>query len=194
MRMSAVICAGVAVSLAIIGMTGMMAAQGKPPGTPDSDDESKVKTGLAIAPVPLDLRGKNRDLAGLGSYIVNAQGGCNDCHTAPSYKVGGDPYLGQKKAVNVECYLAGGRQFGPFTSANLTPDSSGRPAGLSLSEFLKLIQTGVDPDPEPWHPPLLQVMPWTVYQDMTDRDLRAIYEYLAAIPSIQPRPAGCTSS
>lgn len=26
-------------------------------------------------------------------------------------------------------------------------------------------------------------MPWPVFQSMTDRDLRAIYEYLSAIPS-----------
>ena len=29
---------------------------------------------------------------------------------------------------------------------------------------------------------ILQVMPWPVYQDMTERDLRAIYEYLRALP------------
>jgi len=36
--------------------------------------------------------------------------------------------------------------------------------------------------------PLLQVMPWPVYQDLTDRDLRAIYEYLRAIPHAEPVP------
>lgn len=30
---------------------------------------------------------------------------------------------------------------------------------------------------------LLQVMPWPVFQEMSDRELRAIYEYLRAIPS-----------
>jgi hypothetical protein len=29
-------------------------------------------------------------------------------------------------------------------------------------------------------------MPWPVYRHMTDRDLRAIYEYLRSIPSIGP--------
>ncbi len=28
-------------------------------------------------------------------------------------------------------------------------------------------------------------MPWPVYQDMTDRDLQAIFEYLQAIPYVQ---------
>jgi hypothetical protein len=30
------------------------------------------------------------------------------------------------------------------------------------------------------------VMPWPVYQSMTDHDLRAIYEYLKAIPHAEP--------
>ena len=36
--------------------------------------EAKITRGLNIAPVPLDLEGRNRNLVGLGSYIVNAQG------------------------------------------------------------------------------------------------------------------------
>ena len=68
-----------------------------------ADDESQIQRGFEIAPVPLNLKGKNRALVGLGSYIVNAQGGCNDCHTWPSYKGGGDPFLGQQpKEVNTD--------------------------------------------------------------------------------------------
>ncbi len=51
------------------------------------------------------------------------------------------------------------------------------------------MRTGVDLKNRPPFAPsedndLLQVMPWTVYQDLSDRDLRAIYEYLRTIPSI----------
>jgi hypothetical protein len=31
-------------------------------------------------------------------------------------------------------------------------------------------------------PRILQVMPWPTFQNMTDQDLRAIYEYLRAVP------------
>jgi hypothetical protein len=65
-------------------------------------------------------------------------------------------------------------------SANITPDASGRPAGLTLSEFVAVLRTGVDPD-DGHH---LAVMPWRVYGQMTDRDLEAIYEYLSSIPSL----------
>ena len=77
--------------------------------------------------------------------------------------------------------MAGGNQFGPFVSANITPDENGLPAGLTFAEYRELIRTGHDPE-EPDE--ILQVMPWPVFQDMNDRDIRAIYEYLRSIPSI----------
>ena len=88
-----------------------------PSPTVSADDESRIRRGLEIAPVPLDLRGKNRALVGLGSYIVNAQGGCNDCHTHPSYAAGGDPFLGQPKQVNTAQYLTGGGNSVPSRRA-----------------------------------------------------------------------------
>ena len=36
---------------------------------------------------------------------------------------------------------------------------------------------------------ILQVMPWNVYGKMTRLDLRAIYEYLSAIPPLPDNPA-----
>ena len=148
-------------------------------------EQSRIQRGYQIAPVPLKLRNRNRALVGLGSYIVNAQSGCNDCHTNPPYQDGGDPFQGQPERINTAGYLAGGTQFGPFTSRNITPDEDGLPAGLTWPEFKRLMRTGHDPDNE--HPelgPLLQVMPWPVFRHMTDHDLQAVYEYLRSIPSI----------
>jgi hypothetical protein len=74
-----------------------------------------------------------------------------------------------------------------FVSRNLTPETNGLPAGLTFDEFLLVMRTGIDLDhTHPQFGPLLQVMPWPVYQDMTDRDLLAIYEYLRAIPHAEP--------
>jgi len=39
----------------------------------DDQENSEIARGFAIAPVHLNLRGKDRALVGLGSYIVNAQ-------------------------------------------------------------------------------------------------------------------------
>jgi hypothetical protein len=166
-----------------------------------SDHElARIIQGFAIAPVRLDLRGKNVALVGLGSYIVNAQGGCNDCHTSPSYAEGGDPFLGQPEQINTERYLAGGTPFGPPDSPNtpfsrnLTPRATtGLPAGLTWQQFRRTMRTGVDLKNRPPHLPseerdLLQVMPWPVYNKMSDRDLHAIYEFLRAIPPLPSTP------
>jgi hypothetical protein len=156
---------------------------------PAPDSEAfRIRQGYQIAPVPLTLRGLDRNLVGLGSYIVNAQGGCNDCHTNPSYAPGHDPFVGQPAQVNAAHYLAGGQQFGPFISRNLTPEPpSGLPAGLTREQFRQVLRTGIDLDHEhPQFGPLLQVMPWPTYRQMTDRDIDAIYEYLRAIPHAEP--------
>jgi len=176
-------------------------------------DQSKVRIGFAIAPVPLNLTGKNRDLVGLGSYLVNASADCNGCHTKSpdtQYVFGGIPYFGQHPTkVNPATYMGGGSDFGPFgaveiVSRNLTPDKTGLPeGGNTFDDFLKIMRKGTDLDK--WHPTcsstsgphcipppfdgsLLQVMPWPTFQNMTDNDLRAIYEYLRAIPCLEGDP------
>lgn len=161
----------------------------------DSNSESQIQRGLAAAPVPLNLKGKNRAWVAQGSYLVNAVGGCNDCHTwrritpdgqtGSNYEAGRDPYVpGQTEKIYQAGYLAGGRPFGPFESRNITPDKNGVVAD-GYATFLKIMRTGFDPD---GMTPVLQVMPWPVHRNMTDNDLRSIYEYLTAIPCREGNP------
>jgi len=159
----------------------------------------------------------NRALVGLGSYIVNGQGDCNGCHNAgpaTEFLPGGNPFFGQPEKINPATDLDGGRDFGSFAapnsplhiiSRNLTPDRIGLPeGGNTFAEFVQIIRTGKDFDhlhptctgtpnsgcvPFPFNGDLLQIMPWPVYKNMTDHDLRAIYEYLSAIPCITGPPA-----
>jgi hypothetical protein len=66
----------------------------------------------------------------------------------------------------------------PIKSRNLRPEN-GLPAGLTFAQFVDVMRNGTDYD----HPGrLLQVMQWPIFQNMTDRDLLAIYEYLGAVP------------
>jgi hypothetical protein len=139
----------------------------------------------------LNFAGKDWALVGLGSYLVNSTG-CNDCHTHPNYADNHNPYLGQPEQLNTDVYLSGGRIFGPVTnpiavSANITPDkTTDRPAGLTLAGFFEVMRTGHDPrDPQG---DILQIMPWPLYQWKTDRDLKAMYEYLRVIPSLPDNP------
>jgi hypothetical protein len=185
------------VGLVLIVLAVALATLSPGRGQEAADEESKteVNRGFAIAPVRLNLQGKNRTLVGLGSYIVNAQADCSGCHTTPSYVPGFDPFRGQMEKINAKNYLAGGQSFGPFVSRNLTPEANGRPAGLTFEQFRVVIRTGHDLDKaHPQISPLLQVMPWPAYRKMTDHDLRAIYEYLRAIPSAKPGKQAAASS
>ncbi len=186
-------------------------------GRGDGDsDEAKVKIGLTISPVKLNLHGKNLQLVGLGSYIVNAQASCNDCHTLSpqaEYSFPGIPYFGQKPTiVNPAVYLGGGNDFGPVApgspdiiSRNLTPDKSGLPeGGHTFTQFVDIMRNGTDYDhlhptcsstvttnclPPPFDGNLLQIMPWPILHNMTDHDLAAIYEFLKAVPCVAGPPA-----
>jgi hypothetical protein len=214
--------AGAVAAIFAIGLAGMMISAPRGQAQNDgSDEESKIQQGFAIAPVPLNLAGKNRALVGLGSYLVNGDGDCNGCHSAgpqTEFTPNGNPYLlppvfGGQKTVNPKTYLGGNRDFlalvpgsAHIISRNLTPDKTGMPeGGRPFSEFLQIIRTGADLDnlhptcpagtvnpgcvPFPFNGALLQIMPWPAFQNMTDHDLRAIYEYLSAIPCIAGPPA-----
>jgi hypothetical protein len=178
------------------------------------NNESKIQQGFRIAPVNLNLEGLDLELVGLGSYIVNTNG-CNDCHdTGPAaqFASNGNPYFGQPKKINPKTYLGGGRVFAPVSgppsppiiSRNLTPSTkTGLPEGdHTFPEFLEILRTGKDfdhlhpncsltvttncfPPIPPFDGDLLQVMPWPGLKDLTDHDVRAIYEYLKAVPCIQ---------
>jgi hypothetical protein len=204
-------------AVAAVGLLGFAAMSISSPSV-QAQSDSTVQIGFAIAPVPLNMKGKIPALVGKGSYIVNAQADCNGCHNSPDlggeWADGHNPYFGQPKMVNVKGYLGGGSTFGPFPgkgiggvgpltvySRNLTPDASGLPeGGHTFQEFLTIIRTGHDFDnahpacpnlgamgciaSPPFAAGLLQVMPWPVYSNMSDDDLRAVYEYLSAIPCI----------
>jgi hypothetical protein len=181
-------------------------------------EQARIRRGFEIAPVPLNLRGKNRALVGLGSYFVNAAGSCNMCHsagTSTEFAPGGNPYFKNQSVpvVNQATYLGGGRTFAaqvsgatpPIVSRNLTPDRTGRPVGgHTWPEFLYIIRTGADldhvhpncadltvtasstcyPAKFPYDGDLLQVMPWPSLRNLTDHELRAIYEYLGTVPCV----------
>jgi hypothetical protein len=154
-------------------------------GSPDNLSR-EARIGLSITPLPLHLQGKDHELVGLGSYIVNSQGGCNDCHNnGMQYLLGGNPFLGQPKQIDLDGFLRGGAVVFGVTAPNLLPElgtTPPLPAGRTYQQFVSEMRTGINPDTGK----LLQVMPWPDFQAMTEQDLRAIYEYLSALPAVPP--------
>src|ERR1700676_3894164 len=84
----------------------------------DGEGDSRIERGFDAAPVKLNLKGKDRALVGLGSYIVNVLVDCNGCHSAgPATQFTSNPYLRTPPfvppaKVNPATYLGGGRDFG----------------------------------------------------------------------------------
>jgi hypothetical protein len=212
--------AAAATAFAAILLAATLNTSPRAKATDDDDDnnnDSRIQRGFDIAPVHLNLEGKNRALVGLGSYIVNATVPCNECHGAGpainQFLPGDNPYFGQTAVINPAAYLGGGRDFGApvpgsahIISRNLTPDKSGLPeGGRTFGEFVQIMRTGVDLDhlhptcaagvvntgciPAPFNGDLLQTMPWPGLRNLTNHDLRAIYEYLGAIPCVAGPPA-----
>jgi len=156
--------AGASLTLAVITLISTWSHPSRVKAYDDSDEDALVQRGFQIAPVALNLEGKNRALVGLDSYIVNAVADCNGCHTAGrfpnfNYALGGNPYFGQPTKVDPTFYLSGGQDFGTagtptgssgyagpdIISRNLTPDKSGRTeGGHTLEEFKQIIRHGTD--------------------------------------------------
>lgn len=159
----------------------------------DEKDKKLVGLGSYFVNAVVDCNGCHS--AGPATYYAGPTG--NPYFLSP-------PFSGKIK-INPATYLAGGRDFGPVGSVphlysrNLTPDKTGLPeGGHTFDEFLQIMRHGTDFDhvhpnctspgvpancfEPPFNGDVLQVMPWPLLKNMSDHDLRAIYEYLKAIP------------
>lgn len=135
-----------------------------------------------------------------GEYLVSTLA-CHDCHTPTkmgpngpepdlsrqlsghpeSVKVSAPPKMtpGWMAAVN-ETFTMWSGPWGISFTANLTPD----PSGLSVwteDMFIKAIREGKHMGQSR---PILPPMPWSVYRNLSDSDLKAIFTYLKTIPPV----------
>ena len=104
-----------------------------------------------------------------GAYLVTL-GGCTFCHGL---------------------HLTGGQ--GPEPGAPGGPDltASGPLSRWSFADFVSTMRNGVNPDGHLIEP---KYMPWLGYRNMTDDELRSIWEYLTSVPSATPaRANGATN-
>lgn len=125
---------------------------------------------------------------GRGSYLVNALGDCNNCHTDGSGDGNFDSgLLPFTVNVNTAAYLAGGVNLGIFFGAgdlfsrNLTPDP-GTGMMLTETEFVQCLRFGAD-----FRRPggSLRVPPHFPSEfHMTLDDLEAIFAYLQVVPAV----------
>lgn len=145
-----------------------------------------------------------------GEYLVNAIG-CDDCHSPkrmgpngpeiiPELRLSGFPHNGQLPPADTTSVSKGWMLFAPdLTSAvgfwgasfagNITSDSTGI-GGWKEENFLRAIKEGKYKGLENSRP-LLPPMPWMVYKNFTDEDLKSIFAYLKTtkpVNNVVPAP------
>jgi mono/diheme cytochrome c family protein len=174
---------GVAIALSMVLAVAPIRAK-KPTPTPEQLQQQRVER---------------------GEYIVKTSG-CHDCHTPwkmgengpepdmtlalsghpeslvmpPPPDLGKGPWVWSAAGTNTA--FAG--PWGVSYTANLTPEELTGIGIWSEDTFIKTIRTG-----RHWGVarPILPPMPWTVYRNMTDEDLKSLYAYLRTIKPIKNR-------
>lgn len=129
-----------------------------------------------------------------GKYLVTIAG-CHDCHSpkvdekaTPDWSLSGRPASTQapsQTAGEIHTSMDLTAWSGPWGisyAANLTPDpETGLGRRYDEAKFIKAIRTGTKPEGEPILPP----MPWPMYSQMTDDDLKSVWAYLKTLKPVK---------
>ena len=140
-----------------------------------------------------------------GSYLVNAIG-CDDCHTPKKgheldmeHRFGGHlagTVTGKNgvKAVNdgwvlfSDDFTSSVGPWGQSYAANISSDATGI-GNWTEEQFFRAIREGKSKGLKEARP-LLPPMPWFVYKNLSDTDLRAIFAYLKTTKPVSNRVPG----
>ncbi len=120
------------------------------------------------------------DIVNYGKYLVNAAG-CVECHTQAD-----------RGKLLEDMKFAGGREFdlgGPvLRSSNISPDKETGLGAWTEEAFLNIFRERSDSTvlhkvlkPGEFN----SIMPWVMYGNMEEADLKAIYAYLQTLPPIK---------
>lgn len=139
-----------------------------------------------------------------GEYLVSIIG-CDDCHSPkkmgahgpeviPELRLSGYPASRPIQKADSNVVKQGWALFGPdLTSAvgpwgmsfaaNITSDDTGI-GNWTEENFIRALRKGKFKGLEGSRD-LLPPMPWFVYKNMTDEDLKSIYAYLKTVPAVE---------
>jgi mono/diheme cytochrome c family protein len=111
-----------------------------------------------------------------GAYLTKSVAACGRCHTPRNAE--SQPIAGME--------MAGGTEFddadlGHVVAPNITPDPATGIGRWTQAQIVNAIRNGVRPDGTIIGPP----MPFSAYDDLSDRDVTAIAAYLRSIKPIR---------
>jgi mono/diheme cytochrome c family protein len=161
---------------------------------PETKTTSAAEPAAAPAPNPVER----------GRYLVTL-GGCHDCHTPKKMgPQGPEPDMSQQLAGHpasekmpaIPSGVVAPDKWGAITnnqlttwvgpwgvsfSRNLTPDQATGLGSWTEEMFIKTIREGKH---QGEGRPLLPPMPWQMYRQMTDDDLKAVFAFTRSLPPI----------
>jgi Cytochrome c len=166
------------------------------------------KNGTDETPKPREMTQEEK--VKRGEYLVNAVG-CDDCHSPkrmgkhepeiiPELRFSGFPSDGKLPSVNTAEINKGWMMFAPdLTSAvgawgqsyaaNISSDATGI-GNWKEEQFIKALREGKYKGLDNTRP-LLPPMPWFVYKNFSDDDLKSIFAFLKStkpVHNIVPQP------
>jgi mono/diheme cytochrome c family protein len=173
------------------------------PGTPAPVADAGKEAAGDAEPPPADAA--DADHAGMvarGFYLVDHVAACGDCHTprGPDGKLDMTKYLAGSQTPYADVVpddggVDGG--LGKIYANNLTPDMETGLGKWSDDQIKKAFLDGIDDQGKP----LIPIMPYYVFHNMTDDDANAIVAYLRslspvknAIPESEPVPGFSTAA
>jgi Cytochrome c len=149
---------------------------------PEPESDFPMNIILNTIPVKADPQTKpsTEDSVANGKYLFNIAA-CHDCHT---------PY--DKGKFVESAAIGGGRVFpvpgGMVTSANITPDKETGIGSWTRDIFIQhfaMYRDSTNAHRVVKLGEMQTIMPWTMYSNMTDRDLANIYAYIQTIKPIK---------
>jgi hypothetical protein len=156
----------------------------KPVESKVPDSESDFPMNVIINTLPSkgtpNRRPDPSDALAYGSYVIN-QAACRECHTQVD-----------KGQIIEELAFSGGREFqfpngSIVRSANITPDDKTGIGKWTREMFIQRFKMYADSSlvvPVSSPDAFNTIMPWTMYANMTEEDLGAIFTYLQSLKPI----------
>lgn len=169
-----------------------------------STSESKNKEGL-VAVKGISEVASQETLVQRGQYLVTIMG-CNDCHSPKimtphgpdidsAHQFSGHPAslpVSKVDAAMLQSWVLFNQSLTAFVgpwgvsfAANITSDETGI-GNWTEAQFFKAIREGKYKGMDNTRP-LLPPMPWNMYRNASDEDLRAIFAYLKSTPPVENR-------
>lgn len=136
-----------------------------------------MKAFQPLPPMPHVAEPDHSDRVAYGKYLVNAAH-CDACHTPTDHQ--GNPLPGMQFSggADIAGTWKGGNEIVHVNALNITPDASGI-GYFDEAMFIQVIRNGGFKTR-----PLLNIMPWDYFRNLTDDDLKAIFAYLRTVKPV----------